>query len=124
MLFSYFNGLNFKKLEFQKNNNLEEKGRYNKIVAYVDNSYPNLNNKSLMIKKLDEKIAKGELWLGMNKELLLIMKGEPGEKTESFSSKKTREEYYYDGVKNRLGNMFYKLKIVLVDGKVEKWTIT
>tara|TARA_Y100000385_G_scaffold232347_1_gene244786 strand:+ start:142 stop:483 length:342 start_codon:yes stop_codon:yes gene_type:complete len=112
------------KLEFQKNNNLVEKVRYNKIAAYVDNSYPNLNNKSLMIKKLDEKISKGELWLGMTKELLLIMKGEPGEKTEIFSSKKTREEYYYDGTKNRLGNMSYKLKIVLTDGKVEKWTIT
>ena len=110
------------KLEFQKNNNLEVKDRYNKIVAYVDNSYPNLNNKSSMIKKLDEKIAKGELWLGMNKELLCIMKGEPEEKIESISKNKTREEYYYNGTKNRLGNMSYKLKIVLIEGKVEKWS--
>ena len=69
-----------------------------------------------------EKIAKGEMWLGMTREQLVLMKGEPGKKTETISRNKTREEYYYDGTKNNRGNMSYKLKVVLIGGQVEKWS--
>ena len=74
------------------------------------------------IEKENNKIAKGVLWLGMTREQLVLMKGEPGKKTETISRNKTREEYYYDGTKNNRGNMSYKLKVVLIGGKVEKWT--
>ena len=74
------------------------------------------------IEKENNKIAKGVLWLGMTREQLVLMKGEPGKKSETISRNKTREEYYYDGTKNNRGNMSYKLKVVLIGGKVEKWT--
>ena len=76
------------------------------------------------IEKENNKIAKGELWLGMTTQQLVLMKGEPEKKTETISRNKTRNEYYYDGTKNNRGNMSYKLKVVLIEGKVEKWTIT
>ena len=44
------------------------------------------------------------------------------EKKESVSRNNTKEEFYYDGYKNRQGNMTYRLKVVLIDGIVEKWT--
>ena len=50
------------------------------------------------------------------------MKGKPEKKTESVSRNNTKEEFYYDGYKNRQGNISYKLKVVLIDGEVEKWT--
>ena len=74
------------------------------------------------IEKENNKIAKGELWLGMTTQQLVLMKGEPGKKTESISRNKNREEYYYDGTKSNRGNMSYKLKVVLINGEVEKWT--
>ena len=58
----------------------------------------------------------------MTREQLVLMKGEPGKKTETISRNKTREEYYYDGTKNNRGNMSYKLKVVLIGGQVEKWS--
>ena len=73
-------------------------------------------------KEIDEKIAKGKLWLGMTEEELILMKGKPEKKTESVSRNNTKEEFYYDGYKNRQGNISYKLKVVLIDGEVEKWT--
>ena len=73
-------------------------------------------------KEIDEKIAKGKLWLGMTDEELILMKGKPEKKTESVSRNNTKEEFYYDGYKNRQGNISYKLKVVLIDGEVEKWT--
>jgi hypothetical protein len=72
-------------------------------------------------KELGTKIAKGELWIGMNKEELMAIKGKPGKKTETISRNKKREEYFYDGKKNRQGNMSYKLKVILIDELVEKW---
>ena len=72
-------------------------------------------------KELGTKIAKGELWIGMNKEALMAIKGNPGKKTETISRNKKREEYFYDGKKNRQGNMSYKLKVILIDELVEKW---
>tara|TARA_B110000503_G_C6956716_1_gene333270 strand:+ start:116 stop:661 length:546 start_codon:yes stop_codon:yes gene_type:complete len=73
--------------------------------------------------ELGTKIAKGELWIGMNKEALIAIKGKPGKKTETISRNKKREEYFYDGKKNRQGNISYKLKIILINGLVEKWAL-
>ena len=72
-------------------------------------------------KELGTKIAKGELWIGMSKEALMAIKGKPGKKIETISRNKKREEYFFDGNKNRQGNMSYKLKVILIDGIVEKW---
>ena len=51
----------------------------------------------------------------------MAIKGKPGKKTETISRNKKREEYFYDGKKNRQGNMSYKLKVILIDELVEKW---
>mgnify|MGYP000876611389 CR=1 FL=1 len=72
-------------------------------------------------KELGTKIAKGELWIGMSKEALMAIKGRPGKKIETISRNKKREEYFFDGYKNRQGNMSFKLKVILIDGLVEKW---
>lgn len=69
-----------------------------------------------------EKLHKGELWVGMTYEMLKEVKGEPESKIEKISRHKKREELYYEGFKNRLGNQSYNLKIVLIEGKVESWT--
>ena len=74
-------------------------------------------------KELGTKIAKGELWIGMSKEALMAIKGKPGKKNETISRNKKREEYFFDGYKNRQGNMSFKLKVILIDGLVEKWAI-
>ena len=74
-------------------------------------------------KELGTKIAKGELWIGMSKEALMAIKGRPGKKIETISRNKKREEYFFDGNKNRQGNMSFKLKVILIDGLVEKWAI-
>ena len=73
-------------------------------------------------KELGTRISKDKLWIGMSKEILKEMKGNPKEKKESVSRNNTKEEFYYDGYKNRQGNMTYRLKVVLIDGIVEKWT--
>ena len=101
--------------------NQEEK---NWLEAYdMKQKEKEIKEKEIKEKELDEKIAKGELWLGMTTQQLVLMKGEPEKKTETISRNKTRNEYYYDGTKNNRGNMSYKLKVVLIEGKVEKWTI-
>ena len=69
-----------------------------------------------------EKLHKGELWVGMTYEMLKEIKGEPGKKTETISRNKKREELFFDGYKNRQSNMSYKFKVVIINGKLEKWT--
>lgn len=73
-------------------------------------------------KELGTRISKDKLWIGMSEEILKEMKGNPKEKKESVSRQKKRKEYFYDGFKNRQGNISYKLKVVLINGIVEKWT--
>ena len=73
-------------------------------------------------KELGTRISKDKLWIGMSEEILKEMKGNPKEKKETVSRNNTKEEFYYDGYKNRQGNMTYRLKVVLIDGIVEKWT--
>ena len=73
--------------------------------------------------KVEENIAKGEMWLGMSKEQLTSMMGQPVKKTETISRIKKIEIFYYDDYKDEYGKMFYRLKVILISGKVEKWTI-
>ena len=73
-------------------------------------------------KELGTRISKDKLWIGMSEEILKEMKGNPKEKKESVSRQKIRKEYFYDSYKNRQGNISYKLKVVLINGEVEKWT--
>ena len=72
--------------------------------------------------EIGEKLHKGELWVGMTVEMLEEVKGKPGKKTETISRNKKREELFFDGYKNRQGNMSYKFKVVIINGKLEKWT--
>jgi len=62
-----------------------------------------------------------EIWLGMTEKELCQLKGNPDHKIEKVSRGKKREEYFYDGYKNRQGNMSYKFRVVLIDGKVDGW---
>ena len=59
---------------------------------------------------------------GMTKQEWIVLKGQPEAKTETTSRNKRREEYFYDGYKNRLGNQSYKLKVVIIEDKVASWT--
>ena len=68
-----------------------------------------------------KKIMKGELWMGMSNKELLSMRGKPQDVIKKVSRGKKREEYFYDGYKNRQGNMSYKFRVVLIDGKVDGW---
>ncbi len=73
-------------------------------------------------KELGTRISKGVLWIGMSEEALKELKGKPGKKTQTISRNKKREEQFYDGYMNRQGNMTYRLKVVLTNGIVDKWT--
>ena len=68
-----------------------------------------------------ELIHKGKVDLGMTTEMVIDSKGKPKEVIEKVSRGKKREEYFYDGYKNRQGNMSYKFRVVLIDGKVDGW---
>lgn len=84
-----------------------------------------LENKKYLIDKYGEEIGtrlfKQELWVGMSSEMVIDSKGRPHHKIEKVSRGKKREEYFYDGYKNRQGNMSYKFRVVLIDGKVDGW---
>ncbi len=62
-----------------------------------------------------------EIWLGMTEKELCQLKGNPDHKIEKVSRGKKREEYFYGEYKNRQGNISYKFRVVLIDGKVDGW---
>lgn len=66
-------------------------------------------------------IHKGKLDLGMTTEMVIDSKGKPKEVIEKVSRGKKREEYFYSEYKNRQGNKSYKLRVVLINGKVDGW---
>ena len=68
-----------------------------------------------------KKVFEGKIWEGMSSQMLISSKGNPDHKIEKVSRGKKREEYFYDGYKNRQGNMSYKFRVVLIDGKVDGW---
>ena len=67
------------------------------------------------------KIKKNELCVGMTKEMVIEMKMEPLHIKRSVSRGKVREEWFYDGYMNRLGNYSYRIRIVIVEGLVQGW---
>ena len=68
-----------------------------------------------------ELIHKGKVDLGMTTEMVIDSKGKPKDVIEKVSRGKKREEFFYDGYKNLQGNMSYKFRVVLIDGKVDGW---
>lgn len=73
--------------------------------------------------KIEENISKGQMWLGMTREQLIFIKGEPEKKMEIMSRNNKIEEYYYGKFKDENGYISYKIKVLLNWGKVEKWYI-
>ena len=73
--------------------------------------------------KVEENISKGEMWLGMSREQLTSMMGQPVKKTETISRSKKIEIFYYDDYEDDYGKIFFRLKVILISGMVEKWTI-
>jgi len=71
--------------------------------------------------EIGKRLFKQELWVGMSSEMVIDSKGKPKEVIEKVSRGKKREEYFYDGYKNRQGNMSYKFRVVLINGKVDGW---
>ena len=53
--------------------------------------------------------------------MVIDSKGKPKEVIEKVSRGKKREEYFYGEYKNRQGNKAYKLRVVLINGKVDGW---
>ncbi len=68
-----------------------------------------------------EKSLKGEIFLDMDEELLIISKGKPNKKDNNLVRGKKSEVWYYDEYENRLKNKSYKLTIRLIEGKVKGW---
>jgi hypothetical protein len=68
-----------------------------------------------------EKSLKGEVFLDMDEELLIISKGKPNKKDNNLVRGKKSEVWYYDEYENRLKNKSYKLTIRLIEGKVKGW---
>ena len=73
--------------------------------------------------KVEENIAKGEMWLGMSREQLTSMMGQPVKKTETISRSKKIEIFYYDDYEDDYGKIFFRLKVILISGMVEKLSI-
>ena len=69
----------------------------------------------------EDNISKGKMWIGMTRKQLVLMKGKPEKKVETMSRNNKIEEYYYDKFKDENGYISYKIKVVLIWGKVEKW---
>jgi len=69
----------------------------------------------------EDNISKGKMWIGMTRKQLVLMKGNPEKKVETMSRNNKIEEYYYDKFKDENGYISYKIKVVLIWGKVEKW---
>lgn len=67
------------------------------------------------------KIIKGKLEIGMSSNMVIDMKGRPDHKTQSVSKNAAREEWFYGTYKNRLKNISYKFRVVLVNEKVTGW---
>jgi hypothetical protein len=87
--------------------------------------YQEKRKKNILEKYGDEiglKLINEELWLGMNKEMILASQGKPDNIVEKVSRNKKREELFYGKHKNRRGsNWQYKFRIVLEDDEVVSW---
>ena len=66
-------------------------------------------------------IAKKELFVGMNLEMLKDVKGKHSEKVENVTNGKTKVKLYYEKSKNRLGNISYGFEVSLENGLVIGW---
>ena len=100
-----------KKKENQKKER-EKKKQENKKITNLISKYGKDNY---------EKSLKGEVFLDMDEELLIISKGEPKKKDNNLVRGKKSEIWYYDEYENRLKNKSYKLTIRLIEGKVKGW---
>jgi hypothetical protein len=77
------------------------------------------------IKVYDEetskKLANQEIWVGMSAKMLILVKGEPYEISSSVLKDKSKDIYYYEKSKNRLGNIAYKFEVILENNSVIGW---
>lgn len=119
----YGNGLTPKQ---QKHN--EDMDRLNK-EELVNQSRLHLEAEQAFLKGLQDKFGKEmglkvknkELCVGMTKEMVIEFMFKPSHKKQSVSRGKVREEWFYYGYVNRLGNMSYRFRIVIVNGLVQGW---
>ena len=72
--------------------------------------------------EVGERLYEEEIWLGMTEKMLVELKGKPGKRTESVTKNKKKEELYFEGSKNRQGNLTFKFKAIMINGELEKWT--
>lgn len=68
-----------------------------------------------------DKILKQYLWLGMTEEMLVEVKGEPDDTSESVSVGKVKKKYLYGKRENRVGNYSYDFEVSLVNDVVTGW---
>ncbi len=67
------------------------------------------------------RIIKGEIWLGMTKDMLIASRGEPHDTDETVLKSKTKSKLFYEPWFTRQKNMRFKLRIDLENGKVVGW---
>ena len=122
---------NLKPIDYTKNYDLSDLSHFREKREEEEKEREKQREKKsqIRLKQLTEKhgsktgyfIHKGKVDLGMTKKMVIESKGKPDHKIEKVSRGKKREEYFYDGYKNRQGNMSYKFRVVLIDGKVDGW---
>ena len=68
-----------------------------------------------------ELVAKGTIWKGMQRHLLLIAKGRANDIQESIHKDIITEKWYYGEYVNRLGNYKYTFEIILENDEIVGW---
>lgn len=72
-------------------------------------------------KETSEKLDKGTIVIGMNKNLVKFAYGKPEEIKEEYRNNVKIERWYYSKYVNRLGNTKYKLELLIENNLLEGW---
>lgn len=72
-------------------------------------------------KEIKEKLDKGVITTGMHKTLVRFAYGNPEDIKEEFKYGNKVERWYYNGYVNRLGNIKYKLELLIENNYLQGW---
>lgn len=72
-------------------------------------------------KDMAVKLEKGTITTGMHKALVKFAYGKPEDIREEYKYGNRIERWYYNGYVNRLGNIKYKLELLIENDRLEGW---